>query len=141
MSLKQWLSDIFVEDAAAGRTQGREAPQPSPRACGADRSGAEHSTSTSAKPRLAAVRSAPSRDEFRAWRDDPTTQFVFAALRAAQANQKAAWDELSWVRGEADEIALCEYRTRADAYAGIEEADYEAFCEWAGVQPEGQDAE
>ena len=93
------------------------------------------------KPRLAVAKRAPAREEFRSWRNDPTTQFVFAALRAAQANQKAAWEELSWVGGDADELALIEFRTRADAYAGLEEADYEGFCEWAGVDPQPEETE
>jgi hypothetical protein len=118
MSLKQWFADILA-DEGIDRTQIDLAPRP--------------------KPRLVAVTHAPSRDEFRAWRDDSTTQFVFAALRAAQANQKTAWDEMAWVGGVADELALVEYRTRADAYAGLEQADYEAFCEWAGVDPEPEE--
>lgn len=88
------------------------------------------------KPRLAVVNNAPSRDEFAAWRDDPTTLFVFAALRAAAAEQKQAWDEVSWHGGEANAPLLTELRTRADAYEALEAGGYDAFCEWAGVVPE-----
>lgn len=111
MKFAEWFGDVFSDPAVA--------PAVAP-----------------PKPRLVVVNRAPAREEFAAWRDDPVTQFVFAALRAAQANQKAAWDEMSWVAGEADEMALCEYRTRADAYAGMEDADYDGFCEWAGVEPQ-----
>jgi hypothetical protein len=90
------------------------------------------------KPRLVVVHHAPSPDEFAAWRADPTTQFVFAAMRSAQAEQKAAWEELSWGAGNADERELIMLRTRADAYAAIEEVGYEALCEWAGIDPEPQ---
>lgn len=88
------------------------------------------------KPRLAVVNSAPSREEFATWRDDPITLFVFAALRAAAAEQKAAWDEVAWHGGEANTQLLTELRTRADAYEALEVGDYEAFCDWAGVAPE-----
>lgn len=93
------------------------------------------------KPKLVVVNHAPSRDEFRAWRDDPTTQFVFAALRTAQAEQKAAWDDYAWAgKPEPDDLSpnLLILRTRADAYAAIEEADYEALCQWAGCEPESK---
>ena len=78
----------------------------------------------------------PSRDAFRAWRDDPVTQFAFAALREASDAQSVAWAEASWDGGNADEKLLLELRTRADAYKSLEEADYEGFCEWLGVEPE-----
>lgn len=85
---------------------------------------------------LALVRSAPSREEFAAWRDHPVTLFVFAALSNASAEQRNAWSETSWEGGEANENLLLELRTRADAYNSMQEADYEGFCEWAGVEPE-----
>lgn len=87
-------------------------------------------------PRLSLVRTAPSREEWAAWRDDPTTLFILAALRNAAAAQKEAWDADSWHTGQANDRLLIELRTRADAYESIETADYEAFCEWAGVDPE-----
>lgn len=89
------------------------------------------------KPRLAAVRRAPSRDAFATWRDNPVTQFVFAAMSAAQRAQQEMWTDASWRSGNVDHGALIELRARADAYAALEEASYEAFCEWAGVDPEG----
>ena len=63
MSLKQWFErNIGVEAAAAYPNMASVVDEP-PR-----------------RPRLAAVRAAPSREEFAAWRDDPTTRFVMAAL-------------------------------------------------------------
>jgi hypothetical protein len=82
------------------------------------------------------ARVAPTRDEWAAWRDDPTTRFVMAALRNAVAAQKQAWDDFSWQGGCADQLALSEYRTRADAYESIEAGVYEDFCAWAGVEPD-----
>lgn len=81
---------------------------------------------------------APARDEFAAWRDDPTTRFVFAALAFAEAEQKDAWFEASWAKGEANALLLTELRTRADAYAALLETDYEGFCDWLGVEPENE---
>jgi len=92
------------------------------------------------RPRLAAVTFAPARDEYAAWRDEPVTRFVFAALRAAQTEQKHAWDAYAWDGQSADgeELAanLLVLKTRADAYAALEEADYDALCEWAGLDGE-----
>ena len=82
------------------------------------------------RPRIAAVVHVPTSEEFDAWRAEPVTQFVFAALRAAQDAQRDQWQAASWVRGEADELLLTELRTRADAYAGLEETDYDGFCGW-----------
>jgi hypothetical protein len=44
--------------------------------------------------------------------------------------------QASWGTGKADQNALTELRARADAYAAIEEATYDAMCEWAGVEPD-----
>lgn len=91
------------------------------------------------KPRLLIVNRAPSRDDFKTWRDNRVTQFVFAALRAAATEQKEAWVDTSWYAGEADIRLLTELRTRADAYEALEAGGYEAFCEWAGVEPQPEE--
>lgn len=88
------------------------------------------------RKRRAIVDHAPTQEEFDQWRDDPVTLFVLAALRNAAAEQKEAWNEMSWHGGRADPMALAEFRTRADAYESIEAGDYTAFCEWAGVEEE-----
>jgi hypothetical protein len=87
-------------------------------------------------PRLAAVRSAPSREEFAAWRDHPVTQFVFAAMRAVAEEQEQSWHDQSWNGGNCDPVELNGLRARADTYTSMEEGGYESFCEWAGVEPE-----
>jgi len=84
---------------------------------------------------------APSREEFAAWRADPATLFAFAALEAAAEAQKAVWDTESWGRCQANPLLLMELRTRADAYRAMQEADYEGFCEWLGVEPEAPQEE
>lgn len=116
-----WLKEIFAAEEA-----GREYPGAAARAVN--------------KPRLAVVNYAPGRDDFVTWRDNAVTLFVFAALRNAAAEQKTAWDDVSWHGGEADPLLLTELRTRADAYEALEGGDYEAFCEWAGVEPEQNNA-
>jgi hypothetical protein len=93
------------------------------------------------KPRLATVRSAPSREEFAAWRDHPVTQFVFAAYREQIATCEQSWLAQSWEGGTADQETLNELKARADTYAALEESDYEAFCEAVGVEPEPVKAE
>lgn len=80
-------------------------------------------------------RRAPSREAFRAWRDDHVTQFAFGALAVAAAEQQKAWTDVSWQSGDANAELLLELRTRADAYKSLQEADYEAFCQWLGVEP------
>lgn len=90
------------------------------------------------KPRLAAVRAAPSRDEFRAWRDDLTTQFVMAALTRNAEECREAWLEESWGKGNPDEVLLIAMRERSDALLGFT-ASYEAFCETLGLEPEPEE--
>lgn len=42
---------------------------------------------------------------------------------------------LSWDQGKADPLALCELRTRADAYEALAAIDYDRLCELHGVTP------
>jgi hypothetical protein len=98
---------------------------------------AEDYPKSRAKPRLAAVTKAPSREAFDAWREHPVTLFVFAALSHAARENETAWKDASWQGGIADQVLLNELRVRADAYKSLEEGGYEAFCEWAGVEADG----
>lgn len=86
------------------------------------------------KPRLAAVRQAPAREEFAAWRDNPTTRFVMAALVRNAEECREKWVQMSWESGQADQRALDGLRERADALLGFT-ADYDAFCETLGLEP------
>jgi hypothetical protein len=81
---------------------------------------------------------APSRDEFAAWRDDPTTQFVMAALRRNADECRDEWLRQSWESGNADQRALDGLRERSDALLGFT-ADYEAFCETLNLEPEQEE--
>ena len=78
--------------------------------------------------------SAPTREEFAAWRDDPVTQFVMTALRRNADECREEWMKRSWEAGEADEKLLIAMRERHDALMGFT-ADYDAFCETLGVEP------
>lgn len=91
------------------------------------------------RPRLAAVLTAPAREEFAAWRDDSVTRFVMAALLRNAEECKEVWLAESWERGEADQRKLDAYRERSDALLGFT-SDYEAFCETLGLEPEAPDA-
>lgn len=88
------------------------------------------------KARLAVVNHAPGRDEFKAWRDDPTTEFVMAALLRNADEHKELWLAESWNTGEADQERLIALRERADALRGIAEASYEGLCETLGLEPD-----
>jgi hypothetical protein len=81
---------------------------------------------------------APSREEFKAWRDDYTTQFVMAALAHNADECRDEWVRLSWEGGEADQRKLDGLRERSDALLGFT-ADYEAFCETLNLEPEQED--
>ena len=82
---------------------------------------------------------APSRDEFATWRDDPVTRFVMAALDRNADECRDEWLRKSWNTGEADQAVLIGLRERADALLGFT-ADYEAFCETLGLEPEAEEA-
>jgi hypothetical protein len=81
---------------------------------------------------------APSRDEFAAWRDDPTTQFVMNALTHNAEECREEWLRKSWDGGQADQRTLDGLRERADALLGFT-ADYEAFCETLNLEPEQEE--
>lgn len=81
---------------------------------------------------------APSRDEFEAWRDDPVTCFVMAALLRNADECRDEWLRLSWEIGEADQRKLDALRERSDALLGFT-ADYEAFCETLDLEPEQEE--
>jgi hypothetical protein len=86
-------------------------------------------------PRLAAVREAPSREEWAAWRDDPTTLFVMAALKRNAEECQEQWVRASWEGGKADQRMLDGLRERSDALLGFT-GNYDAFCETLGLEPD-----
>lgn len=77
----------------------------------------------------------PSREDFAAWQNDPTTRYVVRALEADAQAQERAWRELSWVNGHANQLQLLELRTRADAYRAMAELNYDGLCEANGDAP------
>ncbi len=122
MGLRSYLGEIFAPEGPPlarpeeGWRYYRAGPGPTTRA---------------ARP----PQSAPSREEFDAWFDDPATQFVLAAFAGIAAECKAEWERKSWEGGAADPVLLTELRARADAYRAIAETDYTGFCEQLGLEP------
>ncbi len=82
----------------------------------------------------------PTLDEFQAWRDSPVSQWVFQAISTAAEAQKSEWLRRSWLANNPDPLALCELRTRADAYTALEETAYEGWCVINGQEPIGDAA-
>lgn len=78
---------------------------------------------------------APHREDFAAWLNDPVTRWVLQGFSAAAETQKAAWAETSWSSGMASQGALSELRTRADAYLAIADVQYEQICDQLGEKP------
>jgi hypothetical protein len=124
MSLKSLLSDIF-------------APEPVDTFWTEEDRTAHRARIT--KPRLVAVRRAPSREDFAAWRDEPTTQFVMAALARNAEECRDEWMATSWKGGIADQRQLDALRERSDALLGFT-ADYDAFCETLNLTPDEEAA-
>ncbi len=117
MRFAEWWNSVFIADPNAEDAVQID-PSPPP------------------KPRLVAVRRAPGRDEWNSWRDNPVTEFVMASLARNADEYADEWHRLSWVEGKCDPMALETLRARSDILRGIAEADYEAFCEVLGLEPE-----
>lgn len=80
--------------------------------------------------------SAISRDEFDLWRKDPVTRWVFAGVAAAQGQEKAEWERVSWGNGIADQQMLTVLKTRADALGELADNDFETWSLWNGEEVE-----
>lgn len=82
-----------------------------------------------------------TRDEFDAWRVNPVTRWVFAAIENARQQEKAEWLRISWdgapPDGKTSPAALIELRTRYDALGELIENGFENWSEWNGeLEPE-----
>lgn len=66
----------------------------------------------------------PSEDEYLAWREDPTTRFVFGVSRKRAHEVFNGWVDATWATGQIDQQRLTEARTRVDAYLAPEQMDY-----------------
>lgn len=73
-------------------------------------------------------------DDFQRWRDNPVTQWVFAAFEKAAVTQSDGWMDKSWGAGQCDPLELATLRTRADSYRAIFETPFERFQEMNGEQ-------
>ncbi len=81
---------------------------------------------------------APTREDFDRWREDSVTRWVMKACQAVSEAQENEWRQISWVNGRANEAALRELRTRADAYRALFETDYFAWCGANNEEPNDQ---
>lgn len=72
-------------------------------------------------------------EEFDAWRREPVTKFIFAAIAKAVEQEKAEWLRLSWDGGEADPLRLAELRTRADALNELIDNDFDTWINWSNA--------
>ncbi len=68
-------------------------------------------------------------EDFARWRDDAVTRWVFKAIAAGEAENKAAWVEASWTYNNPKPQLLLELRTRADAYRALIDTSYESWAE------------
>ena len=74
------------------------------------------------------MQTAPTEEEFKAWRDDPVTVYVRKAYERMADEQKEAWINWSWEGDNTDPIALARLKTRADAYRSMSESDLSDFA-------------
>jgi len=70
-------------------------------------------------------------EDFDAWRREPATKFIFAAIRKAVEQEKAEWLRLSWEGGDADQHNLTVLKTRADALLELVDNDYDTWINWS----------
>lgn len=73
-------------------------------------------------------------EQFDAWRSEPLTQWIFAAVKRAAAQEKAEWVRQSWDSGVADPAQLIELRTRANALEELIDNDFETWSAWHDIE-------
>ncbi len=75
----------------------------------------------------------PSKEEFQAWRADPTTRWVMAAMASFAGKQRDEWMARTFDAGGHPDVALLvELRTRADAYRAISDSTFEDWMNTHG---------
>jgi hypothetical protein len=80
----------------------------------------------------------PSREDFQRWLEDSVTDYVMRAHLAMSEKNRLQWQQVSWDNGIANQRALDELRTRADAYRAIAEMSYEDVCNANGDEPNAE---
>lgn len=71
-------------------------------------------------------------DDFQRWRDNPVTQWIFAAVEKAALAQSEAWMDETWGAGKCDPEKLNVLRTRADSYRALYETPFEQWQQMNG---------
>lgn len=74
------------------------------------------------------------REDFDAWRREPVTQVIFAALAKARDREKAEWIRQSWDAGHCDPLVLAELRAKAEAFEDLLSNSYEIWMEWSEAE-------
>lgn len=68
-------------------------------------------------------------EDFQDWLDSPVTRWVLEAHKDFAGRLAQEWFDMSWNGGTADEKALIERKSRADAYLAIAEMTFERMTE------------
>lgn len=84
---------------------------------------AEDRPEPSREPRLV-----PTAEEFSAWAQHPVTRWVAAKYEHMARAQQDEWMKASWLGGKIEPLALCELRTRADAYMAFLETGWSDYA-------------
>lgn len=80
----------------------------------------------------------PTSEDFDAWRDNPVTRWVMAALKTAADENKELWMLQSWEQRKLDPLELSDLRVRADAYMAMAETPYEGWVDFNGGDQSGE---
>lgn len=74
------------------------------------------------------------REDFDAWRREPVTKTIFAALAKARDRERDEWVRQSWGEGKCDPLLLAELRAKAEAFDDLLGNSYEIWMEWSEAE-------
>ena len=63
-------------------------------------------------------------DDFSAWRENPVTEAVFAALKTKADEAKSNWLTASWDNGNIDPLVLADLRASAESWQYVIDIDH-----------------
>ena len=72
----------------------------------------------------------PNEDDFKEWRQNAVTEWVFKCVLRHAERQKRLWANEIWERGTDDPAYLVAAKTNAAAYADIAQSSYE---DWKAI--------
>ena len=82
------------------------------------------------------MQTAPTEEEFKAWRDDPVTVYVRKAYERMSEAQKEAWMSWSWNGDVCEPVVLARLKAYSDCYLSMSECDLSDFT--AAHEPEAE---